>query len=327
MTTFDHDAIVLRRRTLLLGAIAAGASLSVAFAASNVFAEDVPLTVGFSIWDLSIPFAVPLANALKETAAANKIDLKLVEAKWDASVQAQQISEFVVQKVNVICATPVDVKGIIPAARSASKAEIPFIACLGQVEGFPYIGADDVEFGRQMGKLITEALDKSGQKGPYNIAFLRGLPGGAPDRLRREGILEVIGKRDDIKVVAEIVTEWSPDKGLSGTQDLLQKFPAGQLHLIHGWGGMVEVPAARYAHKTAGRTEVIFTGGELTKQTKEAIENGWEYGVVIQDPATVGKVVVSALPKMAPAFKDVPSDAVVPLPICTKANLGEFTPF
>lgn len=327
MTTFDHDAIVLRRRTLLLGAIAAGASLSVAFAASNVFAEDVPLTVGFSIWDLSIPFAVPLANALKETAAANKIDLKLVEAKWDASVQAQQISEFVVQKVNVICATPVDVKGIIPAARSASKADIPFIACLGQVEGFPYIGADDVEFGRQMGKLIIEALDKSGQKGPYNIAFLRGLPGGAPDRLRREGIVEVIGKRDDIKIVAEIVTEWSPDKGLSGTQDLLQKFPAGQLHLIHGWGGMVEVPGARYAHKTAGRTDVIFTGGELTKQTKEAIENGWEYGVVIQDPATVGKVVVNALAKMAPTFKDVPSDAVVPLPICTKANLSEYTPF
>jgi ABC-type sugar transport system substrate-binding protein len=327
MTTIDHDAIVLRRRTLLLGAIAAGASLSVAFAASNVFAEDAHLTVGFSIWDLSIPFAVPLANALKETAAANKIDLKLVEAKWDASVQAQQISEFVVQKVDVICATPVDVKGIIPAARSASKADIPFIACLGQVEGFPYIGADDVEFGRQMGKLIIEALDKSGQKGPYNIAFLRGLPGGAPDRLRREGIVEIIGKRDDIKIVAEIVTEWSPEKGLSGTQDLLQKFPAGQLHLIHGWGGMVEVPAARYAHKTAGRTDVIFTGGELTKQTKEAIENGWEYGVVIQDPTTVGKVVVGALPKMAPTFKSVPSDAVVPLPICTKANLGEYTPF
>ena len=327
MTENERHEMIIKRRTLLLGAIAAGASLPMAFAASNVFAQDVKLTVGFSIWDLSIPFAVPLADALRQTAAANNIDIKLVEAKWDASVQAQQIAEFVVQKVDVVCATPVDVKGIIPAARAATKADIPFIACLGQVEGFPYIGADDVEFGRQMGKLIIEALEKSGKPGPYNIAFLRGLPGGAPDRLRREGIVEIIGKRDDIKIVAEIVTEWSPDKGLSGTQDLLQKFPEGQLHLIHGWGGMVEVPAARYAHKTAGRTDVIFTGGELTKQTKEAIENGWEYGIVIQDPGTVGKVVMTAVPKMAPTFKDVPADAVVPLPICTKANLGEFTPF
>lgn len=324
----DLNAMAARasRRQLLLAALAAGLSLPAAFAASNARAAG-KLVVGFSIWDLSIPFAVPLANALQDTATKNNIDLRLVAAKFDASVQAQQIAEFIVQKVDVVCATPVDVKGIVPAARAAKAAGIPFIGCLGIVEGYPYIGADDLEYGRRMGKLIIQALGTTGRKGPYNIAFLRGLPGGAPDRLRRDGILEVIKDRPDIKVVAEIITEWSPDKGLSGVQDLLQKFGPGKLDLIHGWGGMVEVPGARYAHKTAGRTDVIFTGGELTKQTKEAIENGWEYGVIIQDPGTVGRIVMDALPKMAPSFTTVPADAVVPLPTCTKANLSDFTPF
>jgi ribose transport system permease protein len=315
------------RRQLLLGALGAGLALPVAFAASNAFAGSGPLTVGFTVWDLSIPFAVPFVAAIKAAAAKHDITLKLVDAKWDASTQAQQIAEFVVQKVDVICATPVDVRGILPAARAAKKAGVPVIACGGVVEGFPYIGADDDEFGVKMGELIVEALDKSGKPGPYSIAFLRGAPGGAPDRRRREGILSVIGKRDDIKVVAEIVTDWSPEKGLSGTQDLLQKFEKGKLHLIHGWGGMVEVPAARYAHTTAGRDEIIFTGGELTVQTKEAIENGWEYGVIIQDPSTLGQVIVSALPNMAPDFRTVPADAKVPLPLCTKANLADFKPF
>ena len=315
------------RRELLLGALVAGLSLPAAFAASNVHAEGKPLVVGFTIWDLTIPFAVPFAKALKETAGKNNIDLKLVEAKFDASVQAQQISEFIVRKVDIICATPIDVRGILPAAKSAKAAGIPFIACGGIVEGYPYIGADDLEFGRHMGALIIKALDQSGVKGPYNIAFLRGLPGGAPDRLRRDGIMSVLKDRPDINIVAEVVTEWSAEKGLSGTQDLLQKFGPGKLNLIHGWGGAVEVPAARYTYKTAGRTDVIFTGGELTKQTKEAIENGWEYGIIIQDPTTLGTIIMTSLPRMAPSYAAVPADAVVPLPTCTKDNLSEFTPF
>ncbi|MDO9415492.1 sugar ABC transporter substrate-binding protein [Pararhizobium sp.] len=321
------NGFIIDRRSLLLGALGAGMALPAAFAASNALAQSAPLTVGFTIWDLSIPFAVPLVASIKEAAAANNVTLKIVDAKWDASTQAQQIAEFVVQKVDVICATPVDVRGILPAARAAKEAGVPLIACGGVVEGFPYIGADDMQFGIKMGQLIEQALSASGQPGPYNIAFLRGAPGGAPDRLRREGIMSVIGKREDIKIAAEVVTEWSPEKGLSGTQDLLQKFAKGTLHLIHGWGGMVEVPAARYAHTTAGREEIIFTGGELTVQTKEAIDKGWEYGVIIQDPSTLGSVIVSALPKMAPDFKTVPNGTEVPLPICTKANLAEFKPF
>ena len=315
------------RRQILLRALATGASLPIALAMSRGHAQDKKLVVGFSIWDLTIPFAVPFANALKETAAKNNIDLRLVQAKFDASVQAQQISEFIVQKVDVICATPVDVRGILPAAKSAKAAGIPFIACGGVVEGFPYIGADDLEFGRRMGGLIVKALDTSGVKGPYNIAFLRGLPGGAPDRLRREGIMSVLKDRLDITVVAEIITEWSPEKGLSGTQDLLQKFGPGKLNLIHGWGGAVEVPAARYTYKTAGRTDIIFTGGELTRQTKEAIENGWQYGVIIQDPTTLGTIIMTSIPRMAPSYSSVPADAVIPLPTCTKENLADFAPF
>ena len=36
---------------------------------------------------------------------------------------------------------------------------------------------------------------------------------------------------------------------------------------------------------------------------------------------------MNAIPRMAPTYSQVPADAVVPLPVCTKANLANFTPF
>lgn len=124
MTARGRTSVSTDWRQLLLAALASGLSLPMAFAASSVNAQGKKLVVGFSIWDLTIPFAVPFAAALKDTAEKNNIELRLVEAKFDASVQARQIAEFIVRKVDVICATPVDVRAILPAARSAKAAGI-----------------------------------------------------------------------------------------------------------------------------------------------------------------------------------------------------------
>lgn len=319
--------LTLHRRQLLLSALAAGTTLGTAFSASRVSAQDAPLVVGFSIWDLTIPFAVPFADELERAAKENNIDLRLVAAGWDASVQSQQLAEFVVQKVDVICATPVDVRGIVPAVHTAEAAGIPFVGCVGAVEGYPYLGADDRQFGVQMGNMILQALGTVAKpEDGYKVAFLRGVPGGSPDRLRYEGIMSVLSARDDIEVVAEVVTDWNPERALSGTQDILQKFGPGQIHLINGWGALLETSGARYAHMN-GREDVLFTGGELTRQTKDAIERGWVYGVVIQDPATVGRVIAQALPEMAPDFRIIPASAAVELPLCTKDNLDQFEAF
>ncbi len=51
--------------------------------------------------------------------------------------------EFVVQKVDAIAVTPIDVVGIVPAVKETEAAGIPVLAVMGQIEGVPYIGTDD----------------------------------------------------------------------------------------------------------------------------------------------------------------------------------------
>ena len=281
--------------------------------------------MGFSIWDSAIPFAVPLISTLKSEAKKQNIELLLRSAQFDASVQASDLDQLVVQGVDVICATPVDPKALLPAAKSAESRGVPVVAIGGTMEGFPYIGADDTEFGKQMGKLIVEALKDT--PGPKKIALLRGAAGASPDRLRRKAIGQVLADHPDIEIIAEQATDWSPEKGLSITQAWLQKYGKDELQLIHGFGSGVEVPAAKWAKTSAGREQLIFTGGELTKQTKTAIKKGWEYGVVIQSPTELGKVVMQTIPTMKPDFNKVPASADIPLPICTKDNLDQFKAF
>ncbi|URN07275.1 sugar ABC transporter substrate-binding protein [Actinomadura madurae] len=320
-------AALTRRRLLRLGA--AGALLGAASACNVAPSRDSSktLTVGFTIWDTAIPFAVPLAAALREAARRAKIDLKLVSAAGDPSVQTQQVAQLAARKVDVVCVTPLDVVAILPAARSAKQGGVPVVGVGGTIEGFPYLGADDTEFGKQMGKLILQALKTKNIQGQKKVGLLRGLAGGSPDRDRFKAITETLAADPSVKIVAETATDWSADKGLTGTQNMLQRFGKGEIHLIHGFGSGVETPGAKWAHTQAGRDDVLFTGGELPKSTQEAITAGWTYGVVIQDPTSLGQMVMNALPRMAPDFTKTPADAVLQLPVCTKDNLSQYRAF
>lgn len=324
--------MTLERRSFLRGAAAVG----VLTLSSNLLAAcgesksdgtagesgDDALRIGLALWGTGITFAPPMVKGMKDKARELGVEFEMKAADFDASVQVQQVQEFVQAQVDVIGICPVDVQGIVPVATAAKSQGAHVVACTGKIEGFPYIGADDLEYGRIMAELMVQAL--ADVEGPKKIALLRGLVSGSPDRLRREGIDEVLAGHDDIEIVAEVPTDWDAQKGLAAVQDLLTKYGPGELHLIHGFGSNVEVTGAKYAATSAKRTDVIFTGAELATTTAEAIEKGWMYGIVNQDPYTLGQTIVQGLNDMAPDFSTVPPSAKVPLPIVTQANLREY---
>ena len=103
-------------------------------------------TIGATVWDVSsTPFAVPLVKAMREAAEAAGVNLIISDPKWDASVQTENVREFVVQGVDAIGIAPIDVAGIMPAVQEAWAAGIPVVGALGEIEGAPYVGVDDVE--------------------------------------------------------------------------------------------------------------------------------------------------------------------------------------
>lgn len=284
--------------------------------------EAAELTIGVTIWDVSsTPAAVPIIAGMNEAAKQSGVKIDLSDPKWDASTQVDNIRDFVVRKVDAIAVFPIDVVGVEPVVREAEAAGVPVIGALGSIQGVPYVGIDDLEYGRVSARLMLEAM--KGIAGHKRIAIFRGTAGGSPDRLRMQGIREVFKAANADVEIESVTADWMPDKALTGFQDLLQRFPnKGDLTLVNSMGNCMIPPAIDWA-KRNGRDDIIFTTMDLCKAEEAAIHDGSLYGAAFQDVRAMGRLVVNAIVAMHAAndFHDLPEFARnPPIIVCTQAT-------
>jgi ribose transport system substrate-binding protein len=285
-------------------------------------ARGADYTVGVSIWDVSsTPSASPIIEGMKEAAKETGVKMLLSDPKWDASAQVDNIRDFVSRHVDAIAVFPIDVVGVKPAVAEAESAGVPVIAALGSVAGLPYVGVDDVEYGRVHARLMLDALKDI--KGHKRIALFRGTAGGSPDRLRMQGMQEVFKASGADIEIESVVADWSPEKALTGFQDLLQRYPnKGDLQLVASMGNCMIPPAIDWARKN-GRDDIIFTTMDLCKADEEDIANGSLHSVAFQDVHAMGRLVIETIAAMHKAndYHTLPEIARnPPIIVCTKAT-------
>ncbi len=279
-------------------------------------------TIGVSIWDVSsTPAAVPIVAGMNEAAKEEGVRIALSDPKWDASAQVDNIRDFIVRKVDAIAVFPIDIVGVKPAVAEAEKAGVPVVAALGAIEGVPYVGVDDVEYGRVHARLMLDALKDV--KGKKRIALFRGTAGGSPDRLRMQGMQEVFKASGQDIEIESVTADWIPEKALTGFQDLLQRYPnKGDLALVASMGNCMIPPAIDWAKKN-GRDEIIFTTMDFCKADEADIKNGSLHAVAFQDVHDMGRLVIRTIVAMhkaddyhvLPAFARNP-----PIVVCTPAT-------
>src|SRR5277367_2030672 len=288
--------------------------------AASAYSADY--TIGISIWDVSNnPSSVPIIAGMNEAAKAAGVKIDVSDPKWDASAQVDNIRDFVTRRVDAIAVFPIDVVGVLPAVHEAEKAGVPVIGALGKIEGIPYVGVDDLEYGRVHARLMLEALKNT--KGPKRIGLFRGTAGGSPDRLRMQGMQEVFKASGADITIESVTADWLPEKALTGFQDLLQRYPnKGDLAMVTSMGNCMVPPSIDWA-KRNGRDDIIFTTMDLCKAEEAAIHDGAMYGAAFQDVRAIGELVVNAIVAMRDAknYKDLPEFARnPPIIVCTKAT-------
>jgi ribose transport system substrate-binding protein len=141
-----------------------------------------------------------------------------------------------------------------------------------------YVGADDVEFGRQQARL----LDQVYQGQPVKIGYIMGIPGTSPQIMRAEGFREVLAEHPEYEIIAEATNDFNDAKALAATQDLLTRFPKGALDVIV-MQGPEGVSSAEFARQN-GREEVAFILGDYPANVRQAIIDGDVLGTINQDP-------------------------------------------
>lgn len=331
------------RRTLLTQAVAAGllvpllpwrgagAQEVTCPPAATPAATGTPMALsgkklGVTVAYLSVPFYAGFKKGLDDAAKQFGFEYDLRDGKGDPATEVANIQNFIAEGVDLILLTPMS-EGTIPAIIQANQAGVPVIevnnkAGFGsdQADVVTYVGADDVEFGRLQGQLLSDAFGDV----PLKIGYVMGIPGTSPQILRAQGFKEALAGLPNYEIVAEVNDDFDSAKALAVTQDLLSRFPKGELDVIV-MQGPEGVAAADFARQN-GREEVKFVLGDYPADVRQAIMDGYVLGTINQDPYPQAyEGVHMAWLYLNGQEADIPRPNFLELPIITIEN-AESTP-
>ena len=283
--------------------------------------------IGVSVAYLKVPFYANFKTGLEDGAKQFGFTYDLVDGNsGDVATELANLQNFIAQKKDLVLLTPSG-QGIIPGIKQVNDAKIPLIevnnkAGFGQggVDVLTYVGADDVEFGRLQGKLLDQAF--GGKKA--KVGYVMGFAGTSPQILRAKGWDEFRAKNPQYEEVARVTDDFDAAKALAVVQDLLTRFPKGQLDAI-----IMQGPEASAAVDFAlrnGRDEIKFIVGDYPQDVRQLIHDGKIFGTVDQDPYPQAyNAMKMAWLHFNGKDADIPKPYFLPLPLVTKEN-AEQTP-
>ena len=150
-------------------------------------AENKPV-IGVSIMTATNPFFKLLGDTIADEAAKFGYETIVVSGDYDISKQKNQVSDFIVQGVDVIVLTPINSKSIGTSVAEANEAGIPVftadIAVLAEgVEIVSHIATDNYQAGRVAARFAGRR-DRSRAHTRKPGAHIPGAPRAAHDPQR-----------------------------------------------------------------------------------------------------------------------------------------------
>ena len=249
-------------------------------------------TIGVTLLTVQHQFYQDLRAGLEAEAAKHGYRLHVSTAEFDPARQANQIDEFIVQRVDALIVCPCDSRSVGASIAAANEAGIPVFTAdiastspIGQVT--THIASDNVQGGREAAKLLAEAIGDAGSV----VILSHPEVASVTDRVR--GFKEEMARHKGIRIVAELSAQGKRDKAVRVMEDLLQSHDD-----VVGVFGINDDSAlgALAAIESAGRIDRIkIVGYDATPEARSKIESGAMYGDVIQYPRLIGQLTIRAI--------------------------------
>jgi ribose transport system substrate-binding protein len=172
-------------------------------------------------------------------AEAEHLGVKLVvaDAQGNLAKQTSDIEDMMAQQVNSIIINPVDPAGILASTDKLHKANIPIINVNSQMDPkanpLSFVGHDTYSIGYAAGTALAEAYDAQlGNKKEIKAAILLGFPKELYSIYESNGMIAGFSQhfldkynKLNMNIVATRYGEWSADKALKQTDDILAANP------------------------------------------------------------------------------------------------------
>lgn len=263
------------------------------------------LTIGWSVAYFDHPVYQLMMKGAKAAADELGVEVIFTDGKNDPAIQSSDLDNFLAQGVDGIILTPTVADPLIPAVKKVNDAKMPFIVVdrrmYSQGTGITWdalVGWDMVKSGTVGGEQVVDALTKDDGTVGGKVVVMEGTAGAGSTIDRGTAFYEVLSKYPDIEVIYKVDGDFKRDKGLTLTENILQRFPAGSFDVIYYMNDEMALGGLG-AIKNAGRLgefKIVSVDGE--KEALDALRAGEiDYDGIFfpQDQGYIGVNIITSL--------------------------------
>ncbi len=198
---------------------------------------------------------VVAAEELKASGAIS--EYTVAEANQDVATQIQQIQDFAMQGYDLIIVDPGSASALNDCITEVCDMGIPVFEINDGPITMDHENLYHMYFSNQdmLYALTKYVCDQMGGKG--NLIELRGAAGNATDEDFHKGVLKALEEYPDVKVVAEIYTDWTASKAQTELNSILPTLDKVDGLVTQGGDAYAAVQAFLSAGYTAETLPVI----------------------------------------------------------------------
>ena len=201
-------------------------------------------------------------------------------ANNDSSRQAANIEDLINSGVDLIIARALDAGAIGASIRTAKAADVPFITfdrASSGVQPDAHVGGDSRDQAKVLGEEFVKILNDNGVDA--QCVEVQGSLADINAVNRTEEFARLADANDNITVIAQIPSEWNPERVLSGLTDSLRAHPETNcLLLASDWAiDAVQAAAEKFDkwHPTGEEGHLWIASNDLLTSAITAMENGY----------------------------------------------------
>lgn len=171
----------------------------------------------------------------------DNVDIRVVSADDNDTVQRAQIDRFIDDGVDLLIVSPNQMNSISEAVDRAYDSGIPVILLdrkTGSGKYTAFIGADNVEIGRSIGEFVATQLDGRG-----TVVEIQGLEGSSPAMERHRGFTDALRRYPDISIIASPSGNWLQESGCEAMDAVMRKDTDRQIDCVFGHNDRMAVGA------------------------------------------------------------------------------------
>lgn len=246
------------------------------------------IKVGFVVKSLADQYWYLVKAGAQATAKKNNVDLTFIAPNSESDVQKQveNIETLIAQDVDVLCVAPSNDETVLPALQKAVDAGIKVIAVdtdSSLAEKVCFIGTGNESAAKEGAIWAGKQIGSGG-----TAIILRGRLGDATHDARESGLkagLEETG----ITVLETQAADSTEEKGLSVTENLLQKYPDVDL-VITTADSMAT--GAYNAVQAAGSSAKVYGFDGTIPVCEKVAAGGSMLGTTAQSPYDMGVIAI-----------------------------------